>query len=94
VDRAFRGALDRAGIDDFRFHDLGHTFASHLIMGRANLKEVQAVLGHKTMTLHDAHLSQEHKKRGVNFLNGLTHCVSFDMLQTVIFPKSVESATG
>jgi len=33
VDRAFRGALDRAVIDDSKFCDLRHTFASHLIMG-------------------------------------------------------------
>ena len=51
VDRAFRGALDRAGIDDFRFHDLRHTFASHLIMRGASLKEAQELLGHKTMTM-------------------------------------------
>ena len=36
--------------------------------------EVQEILGHKTMTmtLRYAHLSQEHKKKAVTLLNGLT----------------------
>jgi len=72
--KGFKAALRRAGIEDFRFHDLRHTFASHLVMRGASLKEVQEILGHKTMTmtLRYAHLSQEHKKKAVNLLNGLT----------------------
>jgi hypothetical protein len=37
-------------------------------------KDVQELLGHKSMsmTLRCSHLSQEHKKRAVNLLNGLT----------------------
>ena len=74
VKRSFAGALRRAGIDDFKFHDLRHTFASQLIMKGGSLKDVQEILGHKTMTmtLRYAHLSQEHKKKAVNLLNGLT----------------------
>ena len=43
-------------------------------MRGANLKGVQEILGHKkmTMTLRYAHLGQEHKKKAVNLLNGLT----------------------
>jgi len=44
VDRAFRAALTRAGILDFRFHDLRHTAASHLVMRGASLKDVQEIL--------------------------------------------------
>jgi integrase len=74
VKTAFKGALKRAGIHDFRFHDLRHTFASQLIMKGGTLKDVQELLGHKTMTmtLRYAHLTQEHKKKAVNLLNGLT----------------------
>jgi integrase len=45
-----------------------------MIMRGASLKEVQEILGHKTMTmtLRYAHLSQEHKKKAVNLLKGLT----------------------
>jgi integrase len=71
---SFPSALRRAKIKDFHFHDLRHTFASHLIMKGGTLKEVQELLGHKsmTMTLRYAHLSQDHKKKAVNLLNGLT----------------------
>jgi integrase len=85
VDRAFRGALTRANIQDFRFHDLRHTAASHLVMRGASLKDVQEILGHKTMTmtLRYAHLSQEHKKKAVSLLSGLTSSIKFDMSQNV-----------
>jgi integrase len=85
VDRAFRGALRRAGMQDFTFHDLRHTFASHLIMRGASLKEVQELLGHKTvtMTLRYAHLAEENKKKAVGLLNGLTGYVKSAMSQNV-----------
>jgi integrase len=74
IERAFNAAVIRAGIEDFRFHDLRHTFASHVIMRGGSIKDVQELLGHKTMkmTMRYAHLSQEHKKKAVNLLNGLT----------------------
>ena len=74
VDRAFKSALSRAGIEDFRFKDLRHTFASHVLMRGGTLKDVQELLGHKniSMTMRYAHLSQEHKNKAVNLLNGLT----------------------
>jgi integrase len=74
IKKSFRAALIRAGIEDFKFHDLRHTFASQMVMKGASLKEVQEILGHKTMTMtmRYAHLSQEHKKKAVNLLNGLT----------------------
>jgi integrase len=74
IKKAFKTALKNAGITDFRFHDLRHTFASQVIMRGGDLKDVQELLGHKSMsmTLRYSHLSQKHKKRAVNLLNGLT----------------------
>ena len=74
IHKAFNSALERAGIRDFHFHDLRHTFASQLAMRGASLKDLQELLGHKDprMTARYAHLSQEHKQKSVNLLVGLT----------------------
>ena len=101
VKRSFKKALEDAGIEDFRFHDLRHTFASHMVMRGASIKEVQEILGHKTltMTVRYAHLSQEHKKKAVNLLNGLTaptpenkpaDYVNSDMSQNGTFSQTIE----
>lgn len=73
IKHAFGTAVKKAKIDHCRLHDLRHTFASHLLMNGAGLKDVQELLGHKDikMTLRYAHLSQEHKKKAVNLLNAL-----------------------
>jgi integrase len=70
---AFAVALRRAGIEDFRFHDLRHTAASHWTMRGASLKEVQELLGHQsiTMTMRYAHLSPERLRTAVARLEGL-----------------------
>ena len=70
VVKGFRQACRRAGIIDFRFHDLRHTFASHLIMQGVLLRTVQELLGHKTgqMTLRYIHLSTPHLQQAVSIL--------------------------
>lgn len=58
----FSKALNLAGIDNFRFHDLRHTFASHFVMRTNDLPSTQKLLGHKSprMTQRYAHLSKGH----------------------------------
>ncbi|SEE60463.1 Site-specific recombinase XerD [Rhizobiales bacterium GAS188] len=49
LDTAFGRAIDRAGIVDFRYHDLRHTMATRLLRAKGNLRIVQKVLRHTTI---------------------------------------------
>jgi site-specific recombinase XerD len=57
--RAFRAGLK---LQDFRYHDLRHSFASNMAMGGATLAEIAAALGHRQLSMvkRYAHLSKEH----------------------------------
>lgn len=69
---AFERACKRAGINDFRFHDLRHSFASYLTMAGENLRTIQTLLGHKDlrMTMRYSHLSDQTLKEAVYKLEG------------------------
>jgi integrase len=70
IKKAFKVALERAGIKDFTFHDLRHTYASRLVQSGVSLQEVKELLGHHTleMTLRYAHLTKDNLKKAVNKL--------------------------
>ena len=59
---AWEKALKRAGINDFRWHDLRHTWASWYVQNGTPLHELQQLGGwaNYEMVLRYAHLSSEH----------------------------------
>jgi integrase len=82
VTKSFNSAVRRAGIKDFTFHDLRHTFASHLVMAGVDLTTVKELLGHKTltMTLRYAHLAPGHKAKAVELLDEV---LSMNYIKTI-----------
>ena len=71
--RSFQKALAEAGINNFRFHDLRHTFASHFIMNGGKLPELQKILGHSDfkLTLRYAHLSKSYLQQAITVVSDI-----------------------
>jgi len=71
-------AVKKAGLEDFTFHDLRHTFASNLAMAGIELNDIRDLLGHKSiaMTLRYAHLSPAHKSHAVTILDSVLTQIS------------------
>ena len=69
----FYTALDNAGITNFRFHDLRHTFASHFIMNGGDVLTLKEILGYSSMKMVEryTHLAISHKRKQVYNLNNL-----------------------
>lgn len=59
---AFENAVTKAKLEDFRFHDCRHHFASWFMMRGGSLQALQKILGHATlaMTARYAHLSPDY----------------------------------
>ncbi len=66
----FEKALRDAKITDFTWHCLRHTFASRLVMAGVDIRTVQELMGHKTITvtLRYAHLAPQHQLAAVQRL--------------------------
>jgi len=72
ITQPFHRAMESAGIRDFVFHDLRHTFASQLVMSGVDLLTVKVLMGHHDVktTLIYAHLAPKHKIQAIQQLEG------------------------
>jgi len=63
--------LREAGIENFVFHDLRHTFASDLVMRGVDLVTVKELMGHADVkrTLRYAHLAPDYKREAIRRLD-------------------------
>lgn len=66
IESPWQTARAGAGLEDFHFHDLRHTFASYMAMSGASLRDIADALGHTNIqqTMAYAHLLPSHT-RGV-----------------------------
>ena len=63
--KAWRNICDVAGLKDFRYHDLRHTFCSNLLLSGASIKDVKEMIGHRHLETTDrySHLTGFHKSK-------------------------------
>ena len=68
--RWFAQAVREAKVQNLTWHDLRHTFASRLVMAGVDIRTVQELMGHKsiTMTMRYAHLSPRHRTEALEKL--------------------------
>ncbi len=62
VKRSFKTACNKAGIENFRFHDLRRTFATTLLYKDVNIKTIQNMLGHSSIMMTERYLANDSKK--------------------------------
>lgn len=71
IRRSWEKALKQANIENFRFHDLRHTFASYMLMNGTPIVGLADMLGHKTLQMvkRYAHLADKYKSDAVENMN-------------------------
>jgi integrase len=81
---SFDKARVKARIEDFRFHDLRHTFASRLVQGGVPLYNVMHLTGHKSLEMVQryAHLAPEFQEAAIAVLDQRPATIAPDTITT------------
>lgn len=89
VSQQFILAAKRAGLEDFRFHDLRHTFASRLAMRGVELLDLARLLGHKTiqMVMRYSHLTDHRLQSHVDLLTQPLPASKMQPMDTIWSPR-------
>lgn len=71
IKTGFKRALERAGIENFRFHDLRHTVGTRLVANGADSMTVKEFLAHSqiTTTQRYMHPTPENMLNAIDILN-------------------------
>jgi len=87
--KAWYKALERAGIKNFRWHDLRHTWASWHVQSGTSLQELMELGGWASfeMVLRYAHMAGEHLKHAAGRIEG-TNLAQIDRSVTLKLVKS------
>jgi integrase len=75
IKSAFTTAREKAEIENIRFHDLRHTFASRLVQADVPLYKKMHLTGHKSLRMVQwyAHLAPDYQREAFSALERLGH---------------------
>lgn len=70
IKNSFHTVLEKANIENFRFHDFRHTAATRMLEKGADIRTVQEILGHSSVvvTQRYTHTTPQYKKKAIELL--------------------------